>query len=371
MTFRLPGVAGFVLLVAIWGAFAQTTADFDDLARRASEAIDSHPAEAAALYRQALGLRPKWAEGWLYLGASLFALGNFSESRDALHQGAALAPAKGTAWAFLGMSEYELGDYRQAIADIVKGETIGLADDTAFLAQVRTRAALAYLRYFDFPQALEQLKPLPPKGVNSPAVIEEIGISTLNLRFLPSTLPPAKRPLVELAGRAAWAFLAERPEEAGPLFEQLVARFPLEPGVHYARGVFLIDHDPAAAEQEFRQELHISPAHVLARVQLAPLVMKRGNNDEALDLARQAVGLDPADPVCHVTLGRALLAKSQTAQSIAEFETAVKLSPGAAQAHFYLQQAYRRAGRDADARKQQAEFDRLRAQQQPVTVPAK
>ena len=57
-------------------ARAQTPASerFDDLSRRAQAALDSHPEEAIQLYRQALGIRPDWPEGWLYTRADLIAV---------------------------------------------------------------------------------------------------------------------------------------------------------------------------------------------------------------------------------------------------------------------------------------------------------
>lgn len=39
--------------------------EFNDLSRRAEAAQDVNPADAAALYRRALAIRPAWAEGWL------------------------------------------------------------------------------------------------------------------------------------------------------------------------------------------------------------------------------------------------------------------------------------------------------------------
>src|SRR3954469_15947626 len=84
---------------------AQTTETFDELARRAEDLVDSKPTEAAELYRKALALRPDWAEGWLYLGASLYATDRFAEATDAFRKGTRLAPTKGTAWAFLGLCE--------------------------------------------------------------------------------------------------------------------------------------------------------------------------------------------------------------------------------------------------------------------------
>jgi Flp pilus assembly protein TadD len=362
-------------MAALWSILAAAApaaqnASFDELARRAAAALDTRPAEAAALYERALALRPGWAEGWMNRGAALYQLKRFGEARDALRKCVALAPGRGTPRAFLGMAEYELGDYAQALADILKGESIGLADRPTFLAAVHYRGALICLRSGDYAQALEQIRPLARHGVDSAEAVEALGLSVLNLRFLPATLPPARRPLVDLAGRAAWAFLAERPQESGPLFEQLAAQFPGEPGVHYMEGVFLMDHDPAAAEEQFRSELRIAPAHVLARVQLATLLSKDGDAASAVRLAGEAAKLAPSDALCQMTLGRALLDAGRAAEAIAALEKGEKLAPQAARTHFYLAQAYRRAGRDADARRESAEWERLHAEQEPVELNA-
>jgi len=349
---------------------AAQNASFDDLARRASDALDSRPDQAVLLFDQALAQRPGWAEGWMYRGAALYQLRRFREARDSLRKGVALAPGKGTPLAFLGMAEYELGEYRQALADILNGESIGLADQPGFIAAVRCRAAFIFLRGSDFARAIEQLRPLAKNRVETPEAVETLGLSVLNLAYLPSTLPPGRRGLVDLAGRAAWAHLGERPAESGPLFEQLVAQFPNEAGVHYMNGVFLMDHDAAAAAEEFRKELRISPSHVLARVQLALLLDKGGDAEAAIPLAGEAVKLAPSDALCQVTLGRVLLDTGRTAEAIAALEKGERLAPEAARTHFYLAQAYRRAGRDADARRETAEWDRLHAEQEPVEMKA-
>jgi len=347
-------------------AAAQQSQDFDGLARRASEALDTNPEQAAALYGRALTLRPNWADGWLYRGAALFQLGRFSEARDSLRRGVELAPEKGTGVAFLGMAEYELGDYSQALADMLKGERIGLADKPDFIAAVHYRAALCYLRSSNFPQAFEQLKPLAINGVPPQLVIEVLGITVLGLPYLPQTLPPDKQELVGLAGRAAATFIGKGAEPAAPLFEQLGAKFPQQRGVHYIIGVSLINRDPGEAEKEFRKELQLSPSHVLARVHLALLLTKDGDVKGAVPLAAEAAKLDPSDAMCQATLGRVLLSAGKTADAIAALERAEKIAPDAARTHFYLVEAYRRAGRTADALKEKSEWDRLQAAQQSL-----
>ena len=359
----------WLLLVAPAPAAQPARGDFDDLSRRAAAALDAHPEEAVALYRKALAIRPDWAEGWLYMGAGLYRLKRFAESRDALRQGVALVPKKGTPWAFLGLAEYELGNYRDALSFLLKGEATGLADRPSFVTSVHYHAALIYLRSSDFLRALEQLRPLAKAGMETPEVIEAFGLTALAMHTLPADLAASQRPLIQLAGRAACALVAERADQSRPLFEQLVAEFPNQPGVHYMYGVFLMDHQPEAAEEEFRKELRLAPAHLLARVQLALLLIKRGETKESVELAGQAARLDPKDALCQATLGRALLNADRSSEAIAALEKAVKLAPDAAKAHFYLAQAYSQAGRSADASKERAEFNRLRAQQEPVIVP--
>jgi hypothetical protein len=44
--------------------------------------------------------------------------------------------------------------------------------------------------------------------------------------------------------------------------------------------------------------------------------------------------------------------------------------PSSANAHFFLADAYRRAGRKGDAERERAEFEKMKVQQDPLGVPA-
>jgi tetratricopeptide (TPR) repeat protein len=335
--------------------------DFDELSRRAAAVVQSNPREAASLYRQALELRPAWAEGWFYLGASLNGLKQNVEACKAFRRAAVLAPENGAVWAYLGLAEAELSHNAEALNDIRKAEALGLPDNPQFVSTVRNRAALLYLRLHNFDGAVQQLRPLTKMGDNSPETIDALGVATLTLPYLPSEVPPAKRPLVQLAGRAMCALYAPHPDEGGPLFEDLIARYPNEPGVHYLRGIYLLDRDPDAARVEFFKELKITPSHVAARLQIGIIDLKAGNADSAADLARQALNREPGNTLAHAILGRAFTDLREYGKAIPELETAIKLDPSNAQLHFSLGQAYRHMGRDAEARKQEAEYKRLKA----------
>jgi tetratricopeptide (TPR) repeat protein len=161
MKFSLFGLAILLLLCVTASAEAPAKSEeFDDLARRATAALQSDPQEAIGLYRSALALKPSWAEGWFYLGASLYGVNRYPESREAFEKAAKLAPSNGGVWGFLGLSEDRMGDYRQALADIRKGEAAGLPDNPKFVSTVRQCAALICIRSSEFGAAMDQLQPL-------------------------------------------------------------------------------------------------------------------------------------------------------------------------------------------------------------------
>lgn len=356
-------------LLVVTGIVAATPdPDFDRLANRALSEVDTNPSEAVELFKQGLAGHPDWPEGWLYMGTCLFKLGRFPEARDALKRGVQLQPGKGTSWAFLGMAEFELGDRPAALQDILKGESLGLADNGQFVAAVRYRAAVIYLSKADFVDAVKQLRPLATLNLESEPITEAFGLAVLKLRGEPGKLDPAVKPLVDAAGRAAWAYEGERTEEAKQRFSELVQRFPDSPGVHYLYGVYLIDKDPGASARQFEQELVLSPRNANAHGQLALLYLNQDKTAEALKQAEQAVRLAPKDPWTEATLGRVLLQSGQTKQAIAALQASIQLAPDTSLTHYYLERAYRKAGDTSAAQKEKQAWMRLRAKEEPETI---
>ena len=72
--------------------------------------------------------------------------------------------------------------------------------------------------------------------------------------------------------------------------------------------------------------------------------------------------------VCHAELGRAYMTAENIDAAIKELQTAARLMPGLAQMHGLLSQAYRRAGRTADAERENAEFQNLKKLEDPLGV---
>ena len=364
-------VCSAILLGLIPGLGHAWQDSFEGLARRAEEVIDSNPAKAADLFRKALALKADWAEGWLYLGASLYQLDRFAEASDAFRKGIGLAPTNGTGWAFLGLCEAELDNSDQAIADIRKGEQLGLGDNWQFEVAARIKAAQTLIRAAAFDEALAQMVPLSAHNENSAVVRETMGMCAMAIAKSASELPPERRAVVSLAGKAAWESASQRPAEAAAAYRELLQRYPNEAGVHYAYGLYLMETDLAAALKEFRREVQGNPDLWPALIVIGSLEVRQGNPEEALQSLRRAMKVVPARYrwLCHAELGRANMTADRLDAAIGEFETARRLMPGSAQVHFFLAQAYRRAGRKDDAQREILEFEKLKAQQDPLGVP--
>jgi tetratricopeptide (TPR) repeat protein len=344
---------------------------FEDVARRAQAALQVRPAEAAALFRQAVGMRPDWAEGWFDLAASLYDLKRYAESRDAFRKEVKLEPRMGPGWAFLGMAEAELDDPEQALADIRQGEVLGIRGNHGFEVAARLKASTLLIKQSAFIEAMEQLRPLADGTENSPPVRETMGLCELALPHTMNELTEEQQAVVRLAGKAAWALVSHQPEEAGEAYRQLLAEYPNAPGVHYAYALYLMETDLPAALAELETEVRNTPKHWPALILMSTLRIRQGSPELAIESLHQALKLVPPRYLwlCHAEMGRAYLTSGNAAAAVGELETAVRFEPDNAEVRYLMAQAYRLAGRKEEARKQTLEFEKLKAQQDPAAVP--
>lgn len=330
---------------------------FESLSQRAAAALSSDPSQSAELYRQALTLRPDWAEGWFYLGVNLYGLKRFGESKGALTRAGKLTPENGNVWAFKGLAEASMADDAAALADFRKGEGLGLADNGGFESTVRNRAAQLLLKNEDYSGVIAQLRPLAELNDKSAATINSMGLAALEL----PKLPEDKQGLVQTAGRAVLALYAHRETEAVPLFARLLSEYPNEPGVHYLNAISLLNHEPDRARAELERELALSPGRVDARLQLAILDVRAGQPEAAIRIAGEAMRLGGDNALAHLITGHALLDMNRYEDAIPEFQKASRMDPANAQAHLYLARAFKHVGQEEKARKEQIEFSRLKA----------
>ena len=341
----------------------EPTVEFDNAVHLADEArIAGRLREALDLYAKALQIRPQWPEGWWNVATILYDGDRYLEARDAFRNLIALDSKNGPGWGMLGLCEFQTREYDRAVVSMQRGRALGLGGNIELESVVRYHAAQLYIRFEQFEIAFEILAEFLQIGNESPRVIEAFGLTMLRMPLLPGEIPPDKREQVLMAGRAGLKMAARRLDEARAALDELLARYPNAPNVHYAFGVFLMNQDADAALKEFRRELEISPSHQPAMVQMAFEYMKRGEHITALPLAEKAVQLAPKMFPARNVLGRVLFELGQVERAIKELEEGVKLAPTSPEMHFALARAYTRIGRREDAAREREIFKRLQDQ---------
>jgi tetratricopeptide (TPR) repeat protein len=339
---------------------AKTDADFDRFVQLADEArLAERFEDAVSLYGEALKLRPRWAEGWWYVGAIFYQKDLYPQARDAFQNLAALEPNRGPAWAMLGLCQFQTGDFEKAVMALQRARALGVNDDTELASVVRYHTALLYVRFELFESAYEVLSEFMRVGNDSPKIIEAFGLTLLRMAYLPKEIPAAQREKILIAGQAGYNMAARRQAQARAAFDMLLSRYPNDPNVHYPFGVFMLSQDADVALKEFKRELEISPLHYPSMVQMAFEYLKRDQYTDALPLAEKAVQLAPKLYAARNVLGRVLLELGQVDRSIRELEEGVRLAPSSPEMHFALARAYTRAGRKQEAAREREAFKKL------------
>ena len=353
-----------VLLTCVPATSAQTSAnpetDFDRVVKQADDArLAERFDEAISLYGKALNIKPKWPDGWWYIGAIFYQTDQYPPARDAFQNLVALEPDRGPAWAMLGLCQFQTAEYEKAAVSLERSRTLGVNDKSEVANVVRYHIALLYIRFEYFENAYDVLNEFVRVGQESPKVIEAFGLTLLRMPLLPKDIPADQREKLLLAGQAGYNMAARRMDQARAAFDALLSRYPNDANIHYAFGVYMLPQDADVAMKEFKRELEISPNHFPSLVQMAFEYLKRDQYQDALPLAEKAVQLAPKLYAARNVLGRVLLELGQVDRSIKELEEGVKLAPSSPEMHFALARAYTRGGRKEDAARERETFKKL------------
>ncbi|MGO8814800.1 MAG: tetratricopeptide repeat protein [Terriglobia bacterium] len=369
----LPFALACVFAAAVPGLCPAEQKGFDQIARDADAArTNDRMQEAIHLYRQGVGLRPTWQDGWWWLGSLYYEQDRFSEAQAALERFVAIAPKPGPAHAFLGLSEYETRDYARSLEQFRKWAVAGSPGTNELIDVASFHWALLLTREGRFVQALYLFAAKAVRRGGGPALTEAMGLASLRMAYLPEDYPPQSREMVWLAGKAAFyaTLVPHQFDRAQDYEDKLLLHYDQAPNVHYFRGtLFGFQKKQAAAKEEYRQELRVSPQHAPAMMELARLDLDDGQLDEALSLARHAAELDPKNPAAHHVLGQTLFAKGQMQESTRELEIARQMAPDSAAIRLHLMTVYRKVGRTKDAEREFAMFTTLKEKEEVLLPP--
>jgi tetratricopeptide (TPR) repeat protein len=316
-------------------------------------------AGALALYQKALAAKPRSVPLLWRVGTTQYESERWKDAVATFTRLLQVDPKHGAALAFRGLASFNLADYETAIVDLLQAKALGVSGDPDLGSVARFHAGLTLTRLDQHEMALQTLGEFALEGNDAPRIIEAMGLPTLRMPLLPSELPPERRELVLMAGRASYLMAARLLPAAKAAFEELVLRYPETPNVHYAFGSFLLAEESDRALTMFARELKLQPGHLYSILQLAFEHLKRGEPGEARPWAEQAVRIAPRSFVAHKALGQCQLEAGEIGPAIASLEAARALAADSPSVRFTLAQAYQRAGRESDAARERAEFARL------------
>ncbi|MEW5977499.1 MAG: tetratricopeptide repeat protein [Acidobacteriota bacterium] len=338
-------------------------ADFEALKKRAEAARDAENlAEAITHYKQLVKLKPRWAEGWWYLGTLHYDLDQYAAAVPTFKEFVGLEPQNGQGWVMLGLCEYRVEELAAALHHLAKGRSLGLGGNDELARVARYHQAVLLTRGQQFEAAIQILNGFGVEHRESSAVLDALGLAVLRIAEPLEKLNTDEQVMVRGFGKAAFLAAERKSLESRRAFETLLSRYGGRPNVAYALGSFLLTaKDPDAALQYFQQELQRDAEHVAALLQVSLRLVDLGKYDEALPYALKAKKLDDQNFVADYVLGRIYLELKEVAKAIEILEAATKAFPQVPSLQFVLARAYARAQRPADAARARAEFTRLEA----------
>jgi tetratricopeptide (TPR) repeat protein len=306
------------------------------------------------LYRKALGIDPRWQDGWWFLGLLQYGSGAYAAASDAMSRLLALQPDAGPALAIRGLCEFETGDYTHSLADIQKGLAFGAADDARHEQILFYHEAILLTRLEKFSDALKVYSVFAEHKLSSPDLLVAIGLAGLRIPLLPKDAAGDQQALLTSVGDATFKFMGGDQKAAQQAFNDLFERFPTARNAHFHYGNLLLAFGPEAAAPQFKKELEVAPDNAEARILLAWSLLMQNRADEALPYARRIAQEEPERAASQLILGRALLDTGNIAAAIEHLQHGIKLQPDNIEIHIASAKAYSKSGRDDDARRERA-----------------
>lgn len=143
---------------------------------------------------------------------------------------------------------------------------------------------------------------------------------------------------------------------------QILAADPKFPKAHYAIAQADIGAGKwADAATELHAELAASPDDVDAMYDLGFADLQQSKNDAAMKLFEQVIAGHSDYGNAQYELGKMLMDSGKAQQALPYLEAAAKLDPDKAYVHYQLQAAYRKLARMADANRELAIFEKMKA----------
>jgi tetratricopeptide (TPR) repeat protein len=263
----------------------------------------------------------------------------------------------------LGQAAFRADNYPEAI----HGLSLAVKANPDSMA-LRAMLGMAYFEMKRYGDAATAFYPLGEAGMRDPAVGYAWAASlakTGDLKDASQVLTlyqgmPLSKDGLLLVGQL-WTEIGDY-DRAVTTLRQALASDPSLPKAHYAIAIADIHSEkwPDAAT-ELNAELAISPGDPDTLYNLGFVDLQESKNEDAARLFRQVIAAHPDYANAQYQLGKLLMDSGKTQDALTHLEAAAKLIPDKDYVHYQLQAAYRRLSRTADADRELAVYQDLKA----------
>jgi tetratricopeptide (TPR) repeat protein len=318
---------------------------------------ENKPDAAIPEFRAILALDPSNIDALGNLGVLLFFRGHYADAIPDLRGALERKPDLWKIQALLGMAERRTGDTQTARTDL-EASFPQLQDQ-----KVHVEAGLELVDLYCGAEELEKassvigtLRALDPENKQVLYAAYRVHSDLAREAALSLALvAPQSAAMYQVMAHEA----ALRGDTAAAIRDDREALHlePKLPGIHFelAEQLKTLPSTPenqAQTKAEYKLALEQNPLDEKARLRLAAIAERGGDQKTALDLYARAVALQPDDAEACYDLGNLFVAMNDPEKAVKLLQHAEQTDPTNATIHFRLGTVYRRLGRDADAQRE-------------------
>lgn len=345
---------------------SQNSAEIKEHLRKAQDYLQrKQPAQAIPEFAAVVAIDPNNLDAQANLGVLLYFTGQVQQAEPHLRAALAMDPKASKLQALLGFCEHRRGELQDARNDLTAALP-GLDDQ-----KVRRQAALELVEIDtalnDLPSAtgvINQLKASFPTDAEVLYAAYRVYADLANEALLDMSL--AAPDSAQMHQAMAHELIRERDSDAAIANMRTALKIdPNLPGGHFELAEELYaSSEPALksqAEQEYKLAIQQNPRDAAALTRLGDIAAERDDHDAAISRYKEALAIRPDDEDAAIGLAYQLTDTGHPADALPLLTQVVKADPTNVIAHYRLSAVYRRLRRTDDAKREIAEYERLKA----------